>query len=65
LTLNYLVLFLGSVLLFEGLFPLLFPRLWLKFIANVSKYKPGQLRMLSLFLTLCGLLLFLFGIRNL
>jgi uncharacterized protein YjeT (DUF2065 family) len=65
LALNLFVLFLGSVLLFEGLLPLVFPRFWLKFIASVSKYKPGQLRMLGLFLTLSGLLLLLFGIRNL
>jgi len=65
LALNLFVLFLGSVLLFEGLLPLVFPRSWLKFITSVSKYKPGQLRMLGLFLTLSGLLLLLFGIRNL
>jgi uncharacterized protein YjeT (DUF2065 family) len=65
LALNLFVLFLGSVLLFEGLLPLVFPRFWLKFITNVSKYKLGQLRMLGLFLTLSGLLLLLFGIRNL
>jgi len=65
LTLDLFVLFLGSVLLFEGLLPLVFPRFWFKFITSVSKYKPGQLRMLGLFLTLSGLLLLLFGIRNL
>jgi len=65
LALNLFVLFLGSVLFFEGLLPLVFPEFWLKFITSVSKYKPGQLRMLGLFLTLSGLLLLLFGIRNL
>lgn len=51
-----LVIALGLMLLVEGIFPLLFPKLWRDTFNRITRLTDGQIRFVGLMAFLCGLI---------
>jgi hypothetical protein len=54
---------LALMLVFEGLLPLLAPRAWRETFRRVIEFSDGQMRFIGLASIVCGVVLFLLGVK--
>tara|TARA_B110000014_G_C19989236_1_gene512356 strand:- start:484 stop:669 length:186 start_codon:yes stop_codon:yes gene_type:complete len=58
---DILLIAIGLVFIFEGIFPLALPELWRNAFSKVIKFKTGQIRFYGLLSVLIGIIILFIG----
>tara|TARA_B100000902_G_scaffold318294_1_gene310181 strand:+ start:257 stop:442 length:186 start_codon:yes stop_codon:yes gene_type:complete len=58
---DIILIALGLVFIFEGIFPLALPELWRNTFSKVVKFKTGQIRFYGLLSVLIGIIILFIG----